>query len=562
MSAIRKTKNQFNLIRQTEKIILNRHPMLSDEDIRIKTLCESSLYEFVRYAWPYVEGENPYVDNWHIQAICDHLEAGFYGKIKLLIINIPPRCMKSLLCNVFFSAWCWLKRPHSKIFCLSGGYKLAVRDSVKCRQLIQSSWYQNLWGSKFELSKEVNTKERYANNKGGERLVKSVLGSPIGEGGHILIMDDINTSQDIRSKTTRDRTSEFIDSSFLIRQDNTDQAFLLNIQQRVHWEDSTAHLLEKDLEGTVHLMLPMEYKPHRACSTIPLKGSKEPWRDPRTKENELLWPNRFSEKHVARLKLFFGTTYNIESQLQQLPSPEAGNIFLREWFNIWTQKKFPPMDYVIQSWDTALSTNVNACESAVTTWGIFTDEHERKNIILLNLWTGRLEQPDLRRMVKKCALNYFTSTYDESDRPGPSVDLVLIEEASGGLALIQDLRSTGLPVMGFNPRHHGLKNYAQMTNKADRARLASLPVEQKLVWLPAHPKNDKILTTYSSRFLDAALACPTGKGQDIIDSMSQAFIWIRKRHLLHLIGEEPERPFDDFHEYYEADRDNITLRYI
>lgn len=514
--------------------------ILTPDEKIIKNLCESSLYEFVKYAWPYVEGENAYSDNWHVKAICDHLEAGFNGDIKLLIINIPPRCMKSLLCNVFFPAWSWLKRPHCRIFCLSGGYKLAVRDSVKCRQLIQSPWYKKLWGNRYSLSTEVNTKERYSNNKGGERLVKSVLGSPIGEGGHILIMDDVNTSQDIRSKTTRDRTSEFIDSSFLIRQDNTDQAFLLCIQQRVHWEDCTAHLLAKELPGTVHLMLPMRFKPHRRCTTIQLKGTDKPWTDPRSKDNELLWPTRFNATHVARLEMFFGTTYNIESQLQQLPSPESGNIFKKEWFQIWKEPAFPTLDFVIQSWDTALSTDVNACESAVTTWGIFTDHAYRKNVILMHMWSGRLEQPDLRKKIKQCALDL-------------GADLILIEEAMGGLALVQDLRSTGLPVMGFNPRHHGLKNNAHMTSKADRARLASLVVEQGLLWLPYDPRNPTRLTTYAEEVLACALACPTGRGQDVIDSLSQAFIFMRKKGLLHLHGEAPPPAEEKWTAYYEAE---------
>ncbi len=518
----------------------------TQDELIEKKLSESSLYEFVRFSWKYVEGENPFIDNWHISTICDHLEAGFHGKIKLLVINIPPRCMKSLLCNVFFPAWVWIKRPHTKIFCLSGGYKLAVRDSVKCRQLIQSEWFQKYWGNYFSLSSEVNTKERYANNRGGERLVKSVLGSPIGEGGHILIMDDLNTSQDIRSKTTRDRASEFIDSSFLIRQDNTDHAFLLCIQQRVHWEDATAHLMKKKLKGTVHLMLPMEYDVNRACVTIPLKGNKEPWRDPRTKQDELLWPDRFSAEHVDRLKLFFGTPYNIASQLQQLPSPEAGNIFRKEWFQIWTQPRLPAIDMVIQSWDTALSAGVNACESAVTTWGIFTDDQNLKSIILLNLWSGRLEHPDLRGMIKKCGYNYMTRSHDEAISSGPQADIILIEEAPGGIALISDLRSTGLPIFGFNPRNHGLKNHEHMTNKADRARLASTLFEQKRVWIPARPSNPQQLTAFSNRLLNAALACPTGYDQDLIDSLSQAFIFIRRRHLLFLRGEDPNenQPID------------------
>jgi phage terminase large subunit-like protein len=478
-----------------------RSNKISPEDEIIRKSCEESLYNFVKHAWNQVEGENPYSDNWHIKAICDHLEACVDGRIKFLNINIPPRCMKSLICNIFFPAWVWLKRPSAKIFCLSGSHKLAVRDSVKCRSLMQSVWYQNLWGNVFAFNKDVNTKERYSNNKGGEKLVKSILGSSIGEGGHFLIIDDGNSQQDITSKTTRDRTNEIVDSSFLIRQDNTERAVVINIQQRLHWEDLTAHLLEKNLPGSVHLMLPMEYEPHRACVTIPLKGMKEKWHDPRTKKDELLWPSRFTPDHVARLKIFFGSPYNIASQLQQLPAPESGNIFQKEWFKVWKQGYMPRMDMVIQSWDTALSIGINACESALTTWGIFTDDNFKKNIMFMNSWHGRLEQPDLRKMIKKCARNYYTMTFEGLDRGGPEADIVLIEEASGGLAMIQDLRSSGLPIFGFNPRHHKLPNFAHMTNKADRARLASIVVEQGLVWLPANPSNPSLLMKNAQFFL-------------------------------------------------------------
>lgn len=539
------------LAKVKQTLLLFNKPVLPPEDQQIKDECESSLYNFVRHSWFLVEGENPYSDNWHIRALCDHLEACVDGKIKFLNINIPPRCMKSLLCNIFFPAWIWIKRPHAKIFCLSGSHKLAVRDSVKCRRLMQSSWFQNFWGDRVQFSTDVNTKERYANTRGGEKLVKSIQGSSIGEGGHFLIIDDGNMQQDITSKTTRDRTKEIVDSSFCIRQDNTDKAVLINIQQRLHEEDLTAHFLEKKLEGSVHLMLPMEFDPSRKCVTIPLKGMTTPWEDPRQAENDLLWPTRFNRKHVERLKVFFGTPYNIASQLQQLPAPPSGNIFRREWFHIWRENRLPPLDMVIQSWDTALSIDVGACNSALTTWGLF-EVNGRKNIILLNSWQGKLEQPELRRMVKKSALNYFTMSPNEPDRSGAAADVVLIEEASGGLALIQDLRSSGLPIYGFNPRHHGLSNYKHMTNKPDRARLASTLVEQGLVWFPQSPRDPAKLVSFAHALMESCIACPTGKNQDLIDSMSQAFIYIRKKGLLFPRGEEPNQVAPDWSTYFDS----------
>ena len=538
------------------EIIANRNlnrSILTKEEHLIRDICESSLYEFIKHSWPYVEGENLFYDNWHIKAIADHLEACANGSIKFLIINIPPRCMKSLICGVFFPAWIWTIRSHARIFNLSGSFKLAVRDNVRCRRLMQSEWYQRLWGNVFKFSQDVNTKDRFANNKGGEKLVKSIKGSSIGEGGHFLVIDDGNVQQDITSKTTRERTAEIVDSSFCIRQDNTDNAVLINIQQRLHWEDLTAHFLKKELPGTVHLMLPMEFDPNRKCVTIPLKGMTKPWEDPRTKKNELLWPERFTPEHVKRLKIFFGTPYNIASQLQQLPSPEGGNIFKKEWFNFWKEARLPKMDYVIQSWDTALSTDVNACDSALTTWGIFTDISYRKNLILINSWTGKLETPQLRQMIKKCAYNYFTMSYEEPDRAGPCADLILIEKASNGAAIIQDLQMGGMPVIAFNPRHHGLSNFKHMTNKPDRARLASVFVEQGLVWLPARADHANYLTPFSSQLLEACLSCPSGIYQDLVDSMSQAFIWIRKQGLLHFKGEEPPLESLDLSGYYYAE---------
>ena len=179
----------------------------------------------------------------------------------------------------------------------------------------------------------------------------------------------------------------------------------------------------------------------------------------------------------------------------------------------------------------------------------------KKNIMLINVWTGKLEQPDLRRMIKKCAYNYMTTTHEGPEiRNGREADVILIEEASGGLALIQDLRVTGLPIFGFNPRYHGLPNNAHMTNKADRARLASLLVEQKLVWLLADHRNPKYLSHAASRLMEAALSCPTGKSQDIVDSFSQAFIYVRKRHLLYLKGEEPIEPLD-YSAFYDREID-------
>ena len=528
----RKTQNLMAEIKSKLEVATVK---LTDEDLAVKKECEESLHAFIKRFWHIIEGGNTFSDNWHIRDITLHLQAAYEGRIRYLVINIPFRCMKSLICNVFFPAWLWTNKPNSKVFCLTGDKELALRDSVKCRRLMQCAEYQKLWGSEFTFNKDVNTNSRYSNNKGGERMIKSISGNAVGHGGHFNIIDDINRQQDIIYKTLRDRTNAFLESSILVRQDNTTSGVTIMIMQRLHEEDGANLLLSKNLPGTVHLMLPMEFDPSRACTTIPLTDGAPAWKDPRTKDHELLWPARFPRHYVDELKKILRTSYNISSQLQQLPTAESGTYFKRDWFRIWAEERTPKLDFVMQSWDTAVSTEIDACLSACTTWGLFRTMNGAYNVILLNCWTGRLEQPDLRRMIIQHARNYH-SKGPEDGRSGPKADMVLIEEAFTGKGLIQDLKPSGIPVFAFNPRHHGLPGHQNETSKNARARLASVLVEQGIVWLPS---KDGILLSFAERVLKAALACPVGKDQDIIDTMSQAFIEMRKREMIYVPDENP-----------------------
>ncbi len=511
-----------------------------DEEV-IKKKCEESLHFFIKTFWHTVEGEHAYFDNWHIRDISLHLQATLEGKIRYLVINLPFRCMKSLICNVFFPAWVWVLNPHKKIFCLTGDKDLSLRDSVKCKRILESDLFQRFWGKNFVFRKDVNTNSRYANNKGGERIIKSIGGNAVGHGGDINIFDDINRADDIIYETMRQRTRARLYSIF-VRQDSTTSSVTIMIMQRLHEEDAAQLLLDMKLPKTVHLMLPMEFDPDRRCTTIPLKEGDKPWSDPRTEKNQLLWPTRMPEGYVDELKIMLGTDYNRSSQLQQNPTVESGNYFHREWFKRWTEPSSPPCQFIIQSWDTAVSTSLNACSSCCTTWGIFQKMDLSYNLILLNCWVGQLEQPDLRRMIINSARNYHCKDPYDS-RGGLPVDMVLVEEAFNGKGLIQDLKPSGIPVFGFNPRYHGLAGHGHETTKFARARLASSLVEGGLVWLP---ERNGQLFPFAERVLKALLACPTGKDQDIVDSVSQAFIEIRRRELLYYPGEQPEPEYPDW----------------
>lgn len=150
-------------------------------------LAELKLLSFIEQAWKVLEPSTPFKSGWHIEAICEHLQAIVNNQIKNLIINIPPRMMKSLSVSVFFPCWLWITKPETRWLFASYSHDLSIRDSIKCRRLIQSLWYQARWGHKFVITSDQNQKSRYDNDRMGYRLSTSVGGLGTGEGGDYII---------------------------------------------------------------------------------------------------------------------------------------------------------------------------------------------------------------------------------------------------------------------------------------------------------------------------------------------------------------------------------------
>lgn len=151
---------------------------------------ELSLQKFTKEAWPTLEGGRKLNDGWVISAIAEHLESVLAGDIKQLLINLPPRMMKSTLVSVMFPVWAWLRHPDLQFLCVSYVDKLAMRDNVRARRIIRSKWFQERFANRFQLSDDQDTKIRVDNNQGGYRLISSVDGATTGDGGDVLIIDD------------------------------------------------------------------------------------------------------------------------------------------------------------------------------------------------------------------------------------------------------------------------------------------------------------------------------------------------------------------------------------
>lgn len=476
---------------------------------------ENSLSYFLEQAWPHFEN-TPFDGGWHIDALCEHMEEFYKGNIRNLLINVPPRTGKSSLFSVAFPAWCWSKNPKLKFLYVSYALSLSRKHSIQCRRLIQSKWYQDRWGHKFQLLRK-NTLF-FENSAFGYRIASSVSGANTGEGADFIMADDPNNIKEAESQVVRESTNDWWSGVMSTRLNDKRTGCRGVVQQRCHEQDLSGHILSGDLKKYIHVCLPMEFEKSRRSSTIILPSSYgKIWQDPRKKEGELLWPNRLGPKEIEELKDELRSAYNIAGQLQQRPAPEKGGIIQKDWFQWWTEPQTPDLEFIVQSWDTALSTKADASYSACTTWGVFKTQYDVYNIILLNMWRARVEYPELRIMAKRMANNYNDTVWDDplGDDKRFTPDMIIVEAKANGLSLIQDLSRLGLVINRFDPTRYG--------DKVARCRGISHIIEAGRVWLPAKGPAYTSLRPYASELLEACAVFPNSDAsKDVVDSMTQA----------------------------------------
>lgn len=289
---------------------------------------EKNLIDFIKLMWPVLEPDREFVDGKAIRVLCDHLEAVRSGQIKKLIVNIPPGCTKSLTFNVFFPAWLWgpCNDPGKRLIGASYADTLSIRDNRKCRNLINSPLYQMLWGDRFRLTGDQNEKRKFENDKTGWKLATSVEGVGTGERADIWVIDDPHNVQKGESDLVRESACKWFSETVTTRKNDTETAILV-IMQRVHERDVAGMAIMGDL-GYEHICLPMEYREdHKYKSHTSLN-----FKDWRTEEGELIWPERFPAEEVEDLKKglsLWGGDYAIAAQFDQLPVPRGGGLFKR-----------------------------------------------------------------------------------------------------------------------------------------------------------------------------------------------------------------------------------------
>lgn len=306
-----------------------------------RAISAQSFAGFVRAAWHVLEPVSPLKWGWSLDAICDHLEAVTNGEVKRLLINVPPGCMKSLLVGVLWPAWEWgpKGRPGTRYLGTAHKQDLAVRDNLKCRRLIQSDWYQHRWPMK--LTGDQNAKTKFENDSTGFREAMA-FGSMTGSRGDRVLLDD-PLSVDHANSDADLKSAEITFTEALPTRVNNDESAIVVIMQRLNEKDTSGIIIKRDL-GYTHLCLPMRFEADRRCIT------SIGFRDPRERDGELLFPERFPEATVKGLEKTMGS-YAAAGQLQQRPAPREGGMFKKSWFPI--VRAVPAGTKFVRGWDLA-----------------------------------------------------------------------------------------------------------------------------------------------------------------------------------------------------------------
>ena len=491
----------------------------------------ASLYEFVKQAWHVVEPGVPFVPSWHIEVICEHLEAVSAGDIRRLLINIPPRHSKSLIVSVMWPMWEWLSAPHHKYLCASYSSVLSIRDNLSARRLVQSPWYRDRWGHMLTLAGDQNAKQRFENDKTGYRIATSVGGTATGEGGSRLILDDPHSARDAQSDTIRESTIDWINMVWATRLNDPKLDAMVTVMQRLHERDASGIILEQG--GWEHVCIPAEYDGRQRKTTL------GPY-DPRTTKGELICPERFGDAEITSLKQSLGV-YGTAGQLQQDPAPAEGGILDVTKFQHWPcDKALPPFEYILQSYDCAFSESAANDPTACTVWAVFTLKGER-NVMLIDAWDEHLSYPELRtRAIKDWQTEYGgmskDSPYGRARRP----DRVLVEAKASGQSLLQDFRLARIPAVGYNPGN---------ASKTSRAHQSAPTLELGLLWVPESRKNPGHPVSWAGAFIKQLAKFPVAEHDDYVDTFTQAVIYLKNDGWFELPkAKDPDEPRPVRHE--------------
>ena len=448
---------------------------------------------FVEFAWPVLLPNVPFLGNWHIHAICEHLEAVKRGQIRKLVINMPFRQLKSTIVSQAFMAWDWVDDPQMQYLTASYARDLSTRDAVASRRIVESEKYRRCYGHCFEMTTDQNVKTRYENSKGGGRVAVSTDSAATGFGGNRRIVDDPVNPRQADSPAHVAAGVDWWKGTISTRANDPERDTFVLVQQRLNENDTTGHVLKNE-HGWEHLVLPMRYEAAHS------KTTSLGFVDPRTEEGELMMPSRVGETAVQELETALGA-YHTNAQLQQRPEPRGGVIFDRKFWRLW--RELPQLEEVAISVDCTFK------------------DLQTSDYVAVQAWGSRGADDFLIRRVKERMS--FSATCDAVrtmhallTSMGYDVAAVLIEDKANGSAVISTLQSKIQGVIPIQPEG----------GKAARAYAMQPSQEAGNVHLPDPEVDPKVETMIGAC---ASFTGAEGGDDDEVDAMTQYCNWRRAR---------------------------------
>lgn len=472
--------------------MMSDHPLMNStlniKPYEMAALLRLDLSSFIVRSFQEVSPQIPYLHNWHIDLVASKLQDVATGKIKRLIINLPPRNLKSVCASVAFPAWYLGHYPNKKIICASHAYELANNLAMQTRQVMMSDWYPEVFPN-TQISPTKSAVGDFMTTRGGGRMAVSTGGGITGRGADILIIDDPLKPDEAPSDIIRNGVNTWFDGTAYTRLNSKKDGAIIIIMQRLHLDDLVGYTIAKGGWEVVNLPAIAEDDIEHRFNTI--HGESKVIRNKGTP----LHGERESLETLATIRANM-SEYQFFSQYQQSPVPEGGGMIKNDWLRDYAPEDLPDsFEMIVQSWDTASKVNNFADYSVGITVGI-----KNQKIYVIDVKRARMDFPTLRQAAIQAYQQY-------------NPHYILIEDASSGTQLVQDLKEKSIyRVQPIKPEG----------DKKTRLFAQASVFEAGKVYLPkdAHWLND---------FVHELTSFPSAKHDDQVDAISQALTFLRER---------------------------------
>ena len=485
-----KLESNLHLFSEYDKIeILKTLNELDNRSAQKKS--QDKFLQFVRTMWP------EFISGRHHVKMAEAFEKVASGKIKRLVVNMPPRHTKSEFASYLLPAWFLGKFPAKKVIQTSHTAELAVGFGRKVRNLVSSDAYKTIFPT-VDLQSDSKAAGRWNTNAGGDYFAIGVGGAVTGKGADLLIIDDPHSEQEAviaeTSPEVYDKVYEWYTSG--PRQRLQPGGSIVIVMTRWSKRDLTGQVIKASAQHGGDDWEVIEFP------------AIMPSGDP-------LWPEFWKKEELEALQTQLPVA-KWQAQYQQAPTSEEGALLKREWWNVWESDNPPPCEFIIQSWDTAFLKTSRADYSACTTWGVFyhTDEdtgQQTSNIILLDAYRKRMEFPELKVKTQEM--------YNEWEP-----DALIVEAKAAGAPLVFELRAMGIPVSEFTP--------SRGNDKIARVNAVTDLFASGVIWAPD--------TRWAQEVVEEAASFPAGEHDDYVDSMTQALLRFRKGGFVRLHSDEED----------------------